>query len=87
MSPSARVIPGGGLFHGRVLSGRGPGERSQREPGPLLVVTSGFSSLALDAVGVNMGGRWLIMSAGAKLLVGCWLVARRATQTRKSSSD
>ena len=34
MSPSASLIRGGGLFHGRVLSGRGPGERSLREPGP-----------------------------------------------------
>lgn len=71
MSPSASLIRGGGLFHGRVLSGRGPGERSLREPGPILLVTSGFSSLALDAVGVNTGGRLVDHERRAKLLVGC----------------
>jgi hypothetical protein len=69
MSPSARLIRGGGLFHGRVFSGRGPGERSLREPGPLLVVTIGFSSLALDAVRVNTGGRLVDHERRANLLV------------------
>jgi hypothetical protein len=57
MSPLSEGDSGGRLFHGRVLSGRSPGERSLREPGPLLVVTSGFSSLALDAVRVNTACR------------------------------
>ncbi len=87
MSPSARAIRSGGLFHGRVLSGRGPGERSLREPGPLLVVTSGFSNLALDAVRVNTSGRLVDPERRTNLLVGCSLVARRATETRESSSD
>jgi hypothetical protein len=47
------------------------GERSLREPGPILLVTSGFSSLDLDAVGVNTGGRLVDHERRAKLLVGC----------------
>jgi hypothetical protein len=39
--------------------------------GPILLVTSGFSSLALDAVGVNTGGRLVDHERRAKLLVGC----------------
>jgi hypothetical protein len=35
----------------------------------------------------NTGGRLVDHERRAKLLVGCWLVARRATQTRESSSD
>jgi hypothetical protein len=48
-----------------------PGERSLREPGPLLVVTSGLSNLALDAVRVNTGGRLVDHERRTNLLVGC----------------
>lgn len=71
MSPSARAIRSGGLFHGRVLPVEAPGERSLREPGPLLVVTSGFSNLAVDAVRVNTGGRLVDHERLTNLLVGC----------------
>ena len=70
MSPSARAIRSGGLFHGRVLPVEARGERSLREPGPL-VVTSGFSNLAVDAVRVNTGGRLVDHERLTNLLVGC----------------
>jgi hypothetical protein len=57
--------------------------------GPILLVTSGFSSLALDAVGVNTGGRLVDHERRAKLLVGCTACdanPRKAHPTRRSSN-
>ena len=71
MSPSAGVIRGEDCSTAGSFSGRGPGERSLREPGPLLVVTSGFSNLALDAMRVNTGGRLVDHERRTNLLVGC----------------
>ena len=62
---------GGGLFHGGSFPVEAPGERSPREPGPLLVVTSGLSNLALDAVRVNTGGRLVDHERRTNLLIGC----------------
>jgi hypothetical protein len=70
MSPSARVIRGEDCSTAGSIPVEAPGERSLREPLPLLVVTSGFSNLALDAVRVDTGGRLVDHERRTNLLVG-----------------